>query len=569
MINSAAKRAAALVGEPSLADMLAAIEKASDLDDSKRLHWRSSVRFMVKALGLPASALPARLSGLRHRVADLNAAAIGCGHKTLQNHRSNLIAALKWFCEEESGLARGAVKTPAWQALWDLLPSRKHYGRTRLSGLMRYCSAQGIEPCDVNDEVVKSFMAYRGEHTRLAANDQARRLVAKAWNDAGRGYSSNWPQIVLFEPPPGKSVDTVQWEAFPEGLRDDVAAYLARLSKPRTTGTGRRWRANKPSSIKTRQEELRAVARKAVQAGASIDELTSLRKLVHPDLVETVLKAYWPDEGETPDLFVIDLGWKLLSLAKELGGFTADEIAKLEEFRSVLEDHRSADLSEKNKAFIRTLLGTDVWGKVVSLPQVLLQEAAAISGHASKKAALLAQSAVAISILSVAPIRRNNLVSLKIGESLIQPGGPGTPYWITIPRYDVKNRVALEYPLRDFVSEVIDTYLKDYRDRFIAPGLTSVALFPGGAGSFKGEKAFADQVCDTIKRKVGLTMTLHQFRHAAGAIFLQAHPGEYETVRQLLGHKNVQTTVKFYTGLNPLQATRRFGELIADRIAAE
>ncbi len=569
MPESHTKPALALAGEPSLADLLSALESASDLPDSKRLHWRSSVRFMVKALGLPATALPARWTGLRHRVADLNAVMMGCEHKTLQNHRANLIAVLKWFKGEGHGVARGVVKTPAWQALWDRLPSRNHYGRARLSGLMRYCSAQGVEPCEVSDAVLERYMVYRGEHTRQAANDQARRLVAKAWNDAAGACPQDWPPIVLFEPPPGKAVDTVPWEAFPQGLRDGIEAYLARLTKARTTGKGRRIKANKASSIMTRRQELQAMARKAVEAGIAIEELTSLQALLEPARVERILNAYWPDQNEAPKVFVIDLGWKILSMAREIGGFTEEQIAELTEFAEVLDEHRSLDLSEKNKAFIRMLLGSDVWGRVVSLPQALLKEAEAASRHAGKKGALLAQTAVAIAILSVAPIRRGNLVSLVLGKTLIQPDGPGTAYWITIPNYDVKNRVALEYPLPDAVSQVIDTYLDHYRDRFIESGHTSAALFPGEVGPFKNKKVFAEQVCDTIRTKVELSMTLHQFRHAAGAMFLEAYPGEYETVRQFLGHKNVQTTVRFYTGLNTLQATRRFGDLVAKHLAAE
>ena len=45
-------------------------------------------------------------------------------------------------------------------------------------------------------------------------------------------------------------------------------------------------------------------------------------------------------------------------------------------------------------------------------------------------------------------------------------------------------------------------------------------------------------------------MTAHQFRHAAAAIYLKEHPGQYETVRQLLGHRNIQTTINFYVGLD-------------------
>jgi integrase len=61
-------------------------------------------------------------------------------------------------------------------------------------------------------------------------------------------------------------------------------------------------------------------------------------------------------------------------------------------------------------------------------------------------------------------------------------------------------------------------------------------------------------------------MTAHQFRHAAAAIFLKDHPGEYETIRQLLGHRNIQTTMNFYVGLNTIQANELFSEIIKKRL---
>ena len=58
-------------------------------------------------------------------------------------------------------------------------------------------------------------------------------------------------------------------------------------------------------------------------------------------------------------------------------------------------------------------------------------------------------------------------------------------------------------------------------------------------------------------------MNVHLFRHLAGYLFLKAHPGEYEPVRQLLGHKSIQTTISFYVGLEEADAFRRY-DLILD-----
>jgi len=46
---------------------------------------------------------------------------------------------------------------------------------------------------------------------------------------------------------------------------------------------------------------------------------------------------------------------------------------------------------------------------------------------------------------------------------------------------------------------------------------------------------------------------------------LQANPGDYETVRRLLGHKSVDTTMTFYAEFEALAARRLYTDHILDR----
>lgn len=72
----------------------------------------------------------------------------------------------------------------------------------------------------------------------------------------------------------------------------------------------------------------------------------------------------------------------------------------------------------------------------------------------------------------------------------------------------------------------------------------------------------SSQITKHIHAATGLRVTVHQFRHAAAALILKAKPGNYEYVRRILAHRNIQTTIKFYVGLETAQATQEFGEII-------
>ncbi len=57
----------------------------------------------------------------------------------------------------------------------------------------------------------------------------------------------------------------------------------------------------------------------------------------------------------------------------------------------------------------------------------------------------------------------------------------------------------------------------------------------------------------------------HLYRHISAFFYLQAHPGDYETVRRLLGHRSVDTTMNFYAEFDGLAARRLYSQHILER----
>jgi integrase len=91
-------------------------------------------------------------------------------------------------------------------------------------------------------------------------------------------------------------------------------------------------------------------------------------------------------------------------------------------------------------------------------------------------------------------------------------------------------------------------------------------LFPGEAGGQKEKISFSTQIVDRVQKSTGLRITVHQFRHAAGALLLKHRPGEYELVRRILGHKSIQTTINFYCSLETTQASEIFTDIVRQRL---
>jgi hypothetical protein len=547
--------------EPSFADAIAIIAAAPELPEQTRRHWNTSLRMAAKALDRPLEVIPARFSAVRADLLQLHEVPVGWTPKTLANHKSNAKAALLWLAKEKGVPEHGAPLLPCWEELRaKILDSLV---RWRLSSLMRYCSANNINPLEVDEAVIDQFVAYRSQSGR-PVNAAFRRLLARAWN-ANVGKVAGWPARRLIEPPAKRAVE-VAWEDFPEGLRQDVERYLQGLTKVRRNRTGQRIRPLKASTITTRRRELAAAARMAVKTGVPIGALNSLAELLNPAVAEKVLDAYWAQNGENPKLFTVDLAGRFLAIARETRCLDDPACERLDEMRRDLDERRPGGMTDKNIAFIRQVLTPGVWGRVLRLPLAMMATARSWQTHMPVKAAVSAQLAVAIAILTVAPARLANLTAIKLGTNLIKPDGPDSNYWLVFHDFDVKNRVRLEYPLKNYTTDLIDEYVHNFRPTLLR-GQDGDWLFPGHAGRAKDKITLSGQITDRIYHATGLRMTVHQFRHAAGAIILKERPGEYELVRRLLGHKNVQTTNNCYIGLENIQASEIFSKLIIEQMS--
>ena len=80
--------------EPSMADVLRAIEAATDLSPSQKTHWACSARQICVGIGRPPESVAGRWSGVNAAIQRLHHARLGCNPKTLSNHKANVRACL-------------------------------------------------------------------------------------------------------------------------------------------------------------------------------------------------------------------------------------------------------------------------------------------------------------------------------------------------------------------------------------------------------------------------------------------------------------------------------------------
>jgi hypothetical protein len=553
------------IGEPSFEDVLQAIERDECLNESHKRHWTTSLRKIAEYLDKPLPMIPARISGIGQQIVALHPAKLGVNGKTFANHRSNAKAALNWFRDRGSGLGRAAAMSTEYRQLLALIASRHH--RDLISPFFRFLSMEGIQPTGIRDEHFSAYVAHcRATKFRPLRNASARSL-ARHFNHYAE-TTEEWPDVTLEVPAARAANGGLSWDEVPAGLRHDIEAVLNRRSRPRKSASGRRLRGCKQSTLDLMERKLKAAVRMAVRTDIRLEELSSLAAMLHPDRSEAIIDAYWQADGEQPGTYTIELATLFLDLARSETKLDNEALTRLEDMRALLEEHRRSGMTDKNMALVRQVLATDAWTKVVALPRRILAEANAFRRTQPIKSAVSAQLAVAITLLTVAPVRVRNLTTIRIGHNLIRPNGPAGPFHLIFAANEVKNEEPLEFPLSAQVTAMIETFVHDHRPELMR-GHNHDYLFPGETGGHKDIKTLGGQVTKRIEREIGLAVTPHQFRHAAAALILRADPGNYELVRRVLGHKSLATTTSFYIGLESLSAAERFGEIVTAMLPPE
>ncbi len=242
-----------VIGEPSFADALRAIETAIDLDDSTKRYWATSLRQLAGYLGLPRETIPARIAAISGLVRKLHPERLGVNSKTFANHRANAKAALRWFNRQTLGSARHAPMSEEFRLLLNEVADR--HVRDTLSPFFRYLTGLGVSAEAVTDAHVAAYAQYRRDTGFQKFKLHKERLLVRYWNTC-RDSVPGWPKVTLTEPARLKSHEGPAWADFPVGLRKDIEQYCARLAKPHESRDGRLMKACSPSTIEVRKRVL-------------------------------------------------------------------------------------------------------------------------------------------------------------------------------------------------------------------------------------------------------------------------------------------------------------------------
>lgn len=537
----------------SLDDVLRTVQARGDIGLHRRREMASAIRVMCRILGQPASHIQADPRFLRGRIAQITAASAGLSEARWRNVKSLFNSALMIVGASAIGRRSNAALQPEWRDLMALIPDR--YDRAKLSRFARFCSQRGITLEQVDDGVLSAFgeMLLRSPVERRPK--QVHRDASLTWNRMIERING-WPAARLTVPNNARTY-ALALEDFPRSFRTDLQAYLDRQ-------TGKDLFGNAPEAsqvtLRSHRTWLLELASALVLSGRKRSSIRSLKDLATVDAAKTALKFFWGRNGQRRSGQLNNFGRLIINIAKHWAKVPTNHLEALREVRRQV-DPGKGDMTERNRMRLRVFDDPVNVERLVNLPERMMRSAARLPDPGYNDA-IRAQSALAIAIELAAPLRAKNLAGLRLDQHLVhsRPGRDAVVH-LVIPAGEIKNRNPLEFELSSDVVHLLGLYLHKFRPLLVTDG--SSYLFPARQGGAKTPAQLAEQIKRAIKNGTGLAMNVHLFRHACAFLFLKAHPGEYETVRLLLGHTTLAVTVRAYSGLERSDAVRRYDNLLA------
>jgi len=536
----------------TLADLLATIGADKSIANRRRQEMCSAIRTIAKCLGRRPEELLAHPGAIRERLRLFTPAMAGLAPRRWRNVLSLVRAALK-----HAGLADVPGRyqlplTPEWSNLYRFL--NRLTSQIGLSRFMRYCSANGIRPDQVDDAVMDRF---REDITTGGLVRRAREVYRNScllWNQAAETLPP-WPKQRLTVPSHVRTY-ALPWSAFPVSLQAEVAAYLDRLAGKDLLAE-LDFRPLRPSSVKTRQLQLRQFASALVLRGRDPAGLASLSDLVRVDAFKEGLRFFLARSAEERPKHAHDIACVIKAVARHWVKVNETHLAELRALCRRL-DPGQRGLTQKNRVRLRQFDDRAHVAALLNLPQRLVAEVRD-KQIISRADALQVQLALAIELLLMVPMRVGNLAKLDLERHIVRsrPRGGGTVH-VAIPGHEVKNGTDIEAELPASTVALLDRYCEVYRPLLLRQA--SPWLFPGEAAGPKSRHGLSAQISNTIREKTGLRVHPHLFRHIAAKLFLDANPGAYGVIRLVHGHRSVETTTQFYCGTETSAAMRHYDE---------
>ena len=198
--------------------------------------------------------------------------------------------------------------------------------------------------------------------------------------------------------------------------------------------------------------------------------------------------------------------------------------------------------------------------QLLDLGQHLMDESTPTEGiRISRSDAVRFRDGLMIAFLAFVPIRRRNLAALEIDRHLVKEGDR---WFVIVPRDETKTGAPMEFPIPELLKSYLAVYLDILRPRLLR-GRTANALWVSSWGTHLSYSIIGDIISRRSLSYFGFCISPHDARDAAATTWAIAAPDRIGVARDLLTHRDLRTTGKYYNRARGIEASRAHGQVIA------
>jgi len=591
--------------------VIATIETSPTLSSTTQRDLKSAINRVVgKWLGADIADTPADPAWLREHTSDWTAVQFGVSDATLQVVFSQVKRALKIAGVTQKQSSRTPL-TPAWQTLHVALDqhwsgndateseTNRNWLAVRLLPFMRWCSARGILPQEVDNAILEDFMAEIASSALRGDIKIKDRGLRAAWNRAVQRVPS-WPPTAVSsrQASSAKTVVTFPESEFRASFIEEIGTYIAQRGylhrDPRETTEGGtflerlrqshrtiRYRLVTVTGEQVRQRRLKPLSERSLYwhrrvlvmtatalAQCGVKEIAAIRSIADVASAEGV--ACLLDQLSLRAMRRTDESAYAINLVKTLCSIIArcelplppEEFAGIGEILGELRDALApveGQITAKNRTRIAQFDDPDAFALLVSCSEwefERLERERRRTGAVTPSMARRAEAAVGNLLLCSLPVRRGTLASTDWERNFRKPRRRGGNATLVYHPDQTKTKRPLQVVLDAWKWSLVALYYAHYRP--LLPGAAdSTFLFPGHThGGYKTAGKLAEAVARFVKRRTGLVMNLHLYRHVLGAKLLE-ETNDIRLVEELLGHVPGSAATQRYVELKTKWAAAR------------
>ena len=211
-----------------MSDLIQRLQQDTELTARDRRDRISAIHRLCRFAGAATETVQATAPEVNRLLEKLNPAFCDITPKAYANMISLIPGALYRYRRDPRSVV---ALPPAWQTLVDA--AGKTQRLTVLRRFIRFCVSKGWTSQDVDNDKIAIYAAMVKQEVILSDTCHIRNVVT-AWN-RGSKLVPGWPaqRLSLASPALRFSLD---WDAFPKSLRDDLDAYIAFRTKVKLTG---------------------------------------------------------------------------------------------------------------------------------------------------------------------------------------------------------------------------------------------------------------------------------------------------------------------------------------------